>query len=61
MTSSDSPQNKILEWIIGAGGSLGFADPEARVGFGYVMNRTGHEILADTRSATLVEALYESL
>lgn len=45
----------------GAGGSLGFADPEARIGFGYVMNRTGHEILADIRSATLVKALYESL
>jgi CubicO group peptidase (beta-lactamase class C family) len=45
----------------GAGGSLGFADPEARVGFGYVMNRMGPHILLDPRATALVDALYEAL
>jgi CubicO group peptidase (beta-lactamase class C family) len=41
----------------GAGGSLAFADPEARVGFGYVMNRMGPRILLDDRAIALVEAM----
>jgi CubicO group peptidase (beta-lactamase class C family) len=41
----------------GAGGSLAFADPEAGVGFGYVMNRMGPRILLDDRAIALVEAL----
>jgi CubicO group peptidase (beta-lactamase class C family) len=45
----------------GAGGSLGFADPEARVGFGYVMNRMGPRILLDDRAIALVEAMYGCL
>jgi len=45
----------------GAGGSLGFADPESRVGFGYAMNRMGPEILVDPRPAALIDALYEAL
>jgi len=45
----------------GMGGSLGFADPEARVGFGYVMNLTGSSILINERPTALVTALYESL
>lgn len=45
----------------GMGGSLGFADPEARVGFGYVMNRSQGYILIDDRPAALIGALYESL
>jgi CubicO group peptidase (beta-lactamase class C family) len=45
----------------GAGGSVGFADPEARVGFGYVMNRMGPYILMDPRATILMDALYASL
>ena len=40
----------------GAGGSLGFADPALRLGFGYVMNRMGSRILLDDRAIALVEA-----
>jgi CubicO group peptidase (beta-lactamase class C family) len=45
----------------GAGGSLGFADPDAKVGFGYVMNQMGNEPLMDARPAALIEAFYASL
>ena len=45
----------------GAGGSVGFADPEARIGFGYTMNKMGSRILIDPRPAALIDALYASL
>jgi CubicO group peptidase (beta-lactamase class C family) len=45
----------------GMGGSLGFADPEARLGFGYVMNLTGSSILINERPTALITALYEAL
>ena len=44
----------------GAGGSLGFADPEARVGFGYVTNRMGSSIAVDERPQALIDAFYAS-
>jgi CubicO group peptidase (beta-lactamase class C family) len=45
----------------GAGGSLGFADPDAKVGFGYVMNQMSNEPLLDPRPAALIDAIYKSL
>jgi CubicO group peptidase (beta-lactamase class C family) len=42
----------------GAGGGLGFADPEARIGFGYVTNRMGQSISVDVRPQALIDALY---
>ena len=46
---------------VGAGGSLGFADPEAHLSFGYVMNRQGAGILLNDRGQSLVDAVYRSL
>jgi CubicO group peptidase (beta-lactamase class C family) len=45
----------------GAGGSLGFADPEARIGFGYVPNQMQFEPRGDARTIGLVEATYGCL
>jgi len=40
----------------GAGGSLGFADPERELAFGYVMNQMGGGIASDPRAVHLLEA-----
>jgi len=46
----------------GAGGSLGFCDPEARLGIGYVMNHMHMGAwLVDPRARALVDAVYDSL
>jgi CubicO group peptidase (beta-lactamase class C family) len=44
----------------GAGGSVGFADPEHRVAGGYVMSRMGIGISVDPRSSALIRASYEA-
>ena len=46
---------------VGAGGSLGFADPECRLSFGYAMNRMGTGILLNERGQALVDAAYSAL
>ena len=45
----------------GAGGSLAFADPDAGVGFAYVMNQMQQGLSADPRPGSLVAALESSL
>lgn len=45
----------------GAGGSIGFADPEARFSFGYTMNRMGAGAGLNSRGQSLVDAVYQSL
>jgi CubicO group peptidase (beta-lactamase class C family) len=45
----------------GAGGALGCADPEAKIGFGYTPNLLGPHILLDPRAVALLEAVYASL
>ena len=45
----------------GAGGSLGYADLDAGIGFGYAMNQMGTEVAHDPRCAALIDALYASL
>ena len=43
----------------GAGGSIGFADPDYELGFGYVTSRMGQGLLIDERAVRLVDAIYE--
>jgi CubicO group peptidase (beta-lactamase class C family) len=46
---------------VGAGGSLGFADPKAELAFGYTMNRMGAGTLLTDRGQSLVDATYRAL
>jgi CubicO group peptidase (beta-lactamase class C family) len=45
----------------GAGGSMGFTDPENGIGFGYVMNRMMQSLTGDPRSSGLVQAVYDAI
>jgi CubicO group peptidase (beta-lactamase class C family) len=46
---------------VGAGGSLGFGDPQAGMSFGYAMNRQGKGLLLNERGQSLVDAAYRAL
>lgn len=46
---------------VGAGGSLGFADPDCALAFGYTMNRMGAGLLLNERGQSLVDATYSAL
>jgi len=45
----------------GAGGSLGFADPKARLSFGYSMNKQGGGLGMNARGQALADAVYRAL
>lgn len=45
----------------GAGGSVGFADPTNKIGFGYVMNKMSQKLTGDPRTRALIRATYESV
>jgi CubicO group peptidase (beta-lactamase class C family) len=45
----------------GAGGSMGYADPEVGIGYGYVTNRMGLDLQGDPRDVALREALRVAL
>jgi CubicO group peptidase (beta-lactamase class C family) len=45
----------------GAGGSFGFADPIAGVGYAYVTNRMGTRLAGDPRDVALRDALYSCI
>ena len=46
---------------VGAGGSIGFADPAVGMSFGYAMNRMGAGILLNERGQGLIDAAYSCL
>lgn len=41
----------------GSGGSMGYADPQARLGYGYVTNRMGTDLRGDPRDVALRRAI----
>ena len=45
----------------GAGGSLGFADPPAGIGYAYVTSQMGTDLTGDPRDVALRQALYSAL
>lgn len=45
----------------GSGGSLGFADPTAGIGYGYVTSQMGVRLTGDPRDVALRDALYSAL
>ncbi len=46
---------------VGAGGSIGFADPECNLAFSYTMNRMGQGLLLNDRGQSLIDAAYRAL
>jgi CubicO group peptidase (beta-lactamase class C family) len=45
----------------GMGGSLGFADPGAKMSFGYTMNKQGRGVGLNERGQSLVDAVYQAM
>jgi CubicO group peptidase (beta-lactamase class C family) len=46
---------------VGAGGSIGFADPESGMAFSYTMNQMGGGLLLNDRCQSLIDAAYKAI
>jgi CubicO group peptidase (beta-lactamase class C family) len=46
---------------VGAGGSIGFADPECGLAFSYTMNQMGQGLLVNDRGQSVIDAAYRAL
>jgi CubicO group peptidase (beta-lactamase class C family) len=46
---------------VGAGGSIGFADPECGLAFSYTMNQMGPGLMLNARGQSLIDAAYTAL
>ena len=46
---------------VGAGGSIGFADPECGLAFSYNMSQMGPGLLLNERGQSLIDAVYEAI
>lgn len=46
---------------VGAGGSIGFADPDCHLSFAYTMNKMGGGLMLNERGQSLVDATYKAL
>ena len=46
---------------VGAGGSIGFADPECGLAFSYTMNQMGQGLMLNPRCQSLIDAAYKAL
>lgn len=46
---------------VGAGGSIGFADPECRLALSYTMNQMGQGLLVNERGQSLIDTAYQAL
>jgi CubicO group peptidase (beta-lactamase class C family) len=45
----------------GAGGAMGFADPTAGIGYGYVTSQMGTTLTGDPRDVAIRDALYAAI
>lgn len=59
--TSQNPYGSLSSFgMAGSGGSFGFADPQNKIGYGYVLNGMGTH-LTDPRELVLRTAMYDSI
>ena len=56
-----NPGSDVSFGALGAGGSMGFADPQTGIGYGYVTSQMGTSLSGDPRDVALRQALAEAI